>query len=156
MKKSRLEGWDKGIVVAATGVGKTFLAAFDSVGFEKVLFIAHREEILSQAESTFKCVRPGDSTGFFSGDRKDRNCDILFATVQTLGRKEYLNTEYFERNAFDYIVIDEFHHAVADSYKNILVYFKPRFLLGLTATPERLDSQDVFALCDIILYMKLD
>lgn len=148
LNKSRLEGWDKGIVVAATGVGKTFLAAFDSNGFDKVLFIAHREEILIQAESTFKCVRPEAATGFFSGDKKDRNCDILFATVQTLGRKEYLNTEYFLRNAFDYIVIDEFHHAVAESYKNIIEYFKPRFLLGLTATPERLDSQDVFALCD--------
>ncbi len=148
LKRSRLEGWDKGIVVAATGVGKTFLAVFDSVEFDKVLFIAHREEILIQAESTFKCVRPGKSTGFFSGDKKDRNCDILLATVQTLGRKEYLDTEYFLRDTFDYIVIDEFHHAVADSYRHILEYFKPRFLLGLTATPERLDSQDVFALCD--------
>jgi superfamily II DNA or RNA helicase len=148
LKKSRLEGWDKGIVVAATGVGKTFLAAFDSIGFDKVLFIAHREEILIQAECTFKCVRPETSTGFFSGEKKDRDCDILFATVQTLGRKEYLSTEYFSRDAFDYIVIDEFHHAVADSYKNIIGYFRPKFLLGLTATPERLDSQDVFALCD--------
>lgn len=148
LNKSRLEGWDKGIVVAATGVGKTFLAAFDSRGFEKVLFIAHREEILMQAESTFKCVRPKSSTGFFSGNKKDRDCDILFATVQTLGRKEYLNTDYFERDAFDYVVVDEFHHAVAESYKNIIEYFKPRFLLGITATPERLDNQDVFALCD--------
>lgn len=148
LKKSRLEGWDKGIVVAATGVGKTFLATFDSKEFEKVLFIAHREEILIQAAGTFECVRPDSSRGFFSGDRKDRNCDILFATVQTLGRKEYLNSEYFLRDKFDYIVIDEFHHAVADSYKNIIEYFRPRFLLGLTATPERLDSQDVFALCD--------
>lgn len=148
LDKSRLEGWDKGIVVAATGVGKTFLAAFDSRGFDKILFVAHREEILFQAESTFKCVRPEASTGFFCGDKKDRDCDILFATVQTLGRKEYLNTENFFRDAFDYIVIDEFHHAVADTYKNIIEYFKPRFLLGLTATPERLDNQDVFALCD--------
>jgi HKD family nuclease len=143
LDKSRFEGWDKGIVVAATGVGKTFLAAFDSIGFDKVLFIAHREEILIQAEGTFKCVRPDSSRGFFSGDRKDRNCDILFATVQTLGRKEYLSTEYFSRDAFDYIVIDEFHHAVAESYRNIIEYFKPGFLLGLTATPERFDSQAV-------------
>jgi superfamily II DNA or RNA helicase/HKD family nuclease len=148
LNNSRLEGWDKGIVVAATGVGKTFLAAFDSRGFDKVLFVAHREEILQQAESTFKCVRPEASTGVFCGERKDRDCDILFATVQTLGRKEYLSAEYFARDAFDYIVIDEFHHAVAESYRNILGYFEPKFLLGLTATPERLDSQDVFALCD--------
>ncbi|HYE82310.1 MAG TPA: DEAD/DEAH box helicase family protein [Clostridia bacterium] len=148
LNRSRLEGWDKGIVVAATGVGKTFLAAFDSKGYDKVLFIAHREEILIQAESTFKCVRPEAITGFFCGDKKDKNCDILFATVQTLGQKDYLNTEYFSRDVFDYIIIDEFHHAVAESYKNIIEYFRPRFLLGLTATPERLDSQDVFALCD--------
>jgi superfamily II DNA or RNA helicase/HKD family nuclease len=148
LNNSRLEGWDKGIVVAATGVGKTFLAAFDSRGFDKVLFVAHREEILFQAESTFKCVRPEASTGFFCGERKDRDCDILFATVQTLGRKEYLSTEYFARDYFDYLVIDEFHHAVAESYRSIIEYFKPKFLLGLTATPERLDSQDVFALCD--------
>ena len=148
LDKSRIEGWDKGIVVAATGVGKTFLAAFDSKGFDRVLYIAHREEILLQAEGTFRCVRPKASKGFFYGDKKDKDCDILFATVQTLGRKEYLNAEIFSRDSFDYIVIDEFHHAVAESYRNIIEYFKPKFLLGLTATPERLDSQDVFALCD--------
>jgi superfamily II DNA or RNA helicase/HKD family nuclease len=148
LKKSRLAGWDKGIVVAATGVGKTFLAAFDTKGFNKILFIAHREEILFQAERTFKCVRPETSTGYFSGERKDKDCDILFATVQTLGRKEYLNDEYFTRDQFDYIIIDEFHHAVARSYINVIEYFNPRFLLGLTATPERLDNKDVFALCD--------
>ena len=148
LKKSRLEGWDKGIVVAATGVGKTFLAAFDAKGFKRILFVAHREEILVQAERTFKCVRPEASTGFFYGERKDRDCEILFATVQTLGRKEYLNSEYFESDEFDYIVIDEFHHAVAGNYMNVIEYFKPKFLLGLTATPERLDNKDVFALCE--------
>ena len=148
LKKFRLEGWDKGIVVAATGVGKTFLAAFDSKGFNKILFVAHRAEILSQAERTFKCVRPEMTTGYFNGEQKDKDCDILFATVQTLGRKEYQQDENFTRDQFDYIVIDEFHHAVAENYKNIIEYFKPKFLLGLTATPERLDSQDVFALCD--------
>lgn len=148
LKKSRLAGWDKGIVVAATGVGKTFLAAFDSKSFDKVLFIAHREEILFQAERTFKCVRSEKTTGFFSGERKEKDCEILFATVQTLGRKDYLHSGIFRRDQFDYIVIDEFHHAVAESYMNVLEYFKPKFLLGLTATPERLDNQDVFALCD--------
>ncbi|AEE95426.1 DEAD/DEAH box helicase family protein [Mahella australiensis] len=148
LKKARLDGWNKGIVVAATGVGKTFLAAFDSKEFKKVLFVAHREEILFQAERTFKCVRPEISTGFFSGEQKDRECDVLFATVQTLGRREYLDDKIFSRDEFDYIVIDEFHHAVAESYVNIIEYFRPKFLLGLTATPERLDNQDVFALCD--------
>jgi superfamily II DNA or RNA helicase/HKD family nuclease len=148
LKKSRSDGWDRGIVVAATGTGKTFLAAFDSLKFERILFIAHREEILNQAEQTFKRVKPDATTGFFSGNRKDTDADIIFSTVQTLGRKEYLSDSYFAKDAFDYIVIDEFHHAVAESYLNIIEYFKPKFLLGLTATPERLDNQDVFALCD--------
>jgi superfamily II DNA or RNA helicase/HKD family nuclease len=148
LKKSRSEGWEKGLIVAATGVGKTYLAAFDSREFARVLFIAHREEILFQAERTFQCVRPEKSTGFFSGERKEQNCEILFATVQTIGREEYLQSGFFQRDEFDYIVIDEFHHAVADGYKKVLAYFEPKFLLGLTATPERLDNQDVFALCD--------
>ncbi|MGI6606692.1 MAG: DEAD/DEAH box helicase family protein [Peptococcia bacterium] len=148
LKKSRLEGWEKGLIVAATGVGKTYLAAFDSREFPRVLFIAHREEILFQAERTFQCVRPEKSTGFFSGERKNQNCEILFATVQTIGKEEYLHSGFFQRDEFDYLVIDEFHHAVADGYKKVLAYFRPKFLLGLTATPERLDNQDVFALCD--------
>lgn len=148
LRKSRLDGWDKGLVVAATGLGKTYLAAFDSRGFERVLFIAHRDEILLQSELTFRNARPGIRTGFFKGDRKDRDFDILFASVQTLGRKEYLDGSLFSEAEFDYIVIDEFHHAVSENYQNIIGYFKPKFLLGLTATPERLDNQDVFALCD--------
>lgn len=148
LRKSRLDGWDKGLVVAATGLGKTYLAAFDSREFRKVLFVAHREEILSQSERTFSNVRPDVTTGFFKGDTKDRDCDILFASVQTLGKKEYLTDSLFSETEFDYIVMDEFHHAVSDNYLNIISYFKPKFLLGLTATPERLDNQDVFALCD--------
>lgn len=148
LRQTRVEGWDKGIVVAATGVGKTYLAAFDSMNFKKVLFVAHREEILSQAERSFRCIRPNAATGYFSGDRKDTGQDIVFATVQTLGQKQYLTEGYFKEDEFDYIVIDEFHHAVAGNYSNVLEYFKPKFLLGLTATPERLDNQDVFALCD--------
>jgi len=148
LRKFREENLDKGIVVAATGIGKTFLAAFDSKEFKRILFVAHRDEILQQAENTFKCIRPKLTTGHFSGSQNDIKEDIIFASVQTLGKKEYLNEEYFQTDAFDYIVIDEFHHAVADHYTNIMEYFKPKFLLGLTATPERLDNKDVFALCD--------
>jgi superfamily II DNA or RNA helicase/HKD family nuclease len=148
LKKTREEGFDKGLVVAATGIGKTYLAAFDSKQYERILFIAHREEILKQAENSFRNVRPDKSTGFFYGELKEKNKDILFATVQTIGKSEYLNEKYFNKDYFDYIVIDEFHHAVAGNYKNIIDYFKPKFLLGLTATPERLDNKDVFALCD--------
>lgn len=148
LKKSREDGWDKGLVVAATGIGKTFLAAFDSKEYKKILFLAHREEILYQAKNTFEKVRPDLKFGIFNGNQKNMDFDVLFASVQTLGKPEYLSGEYFKTNAFEYIIVDEFHHAVAKSYKNVLGYFKPRFLLGLTATPERLDNKDVFALCD--------
>jgi len=148
LKKCREEGLDKGLVVAATGIGKTYLAAFDSLDFNKILFVAHREEILNQAETSFKNIRPNIKTGFFSGKNKDTDCDIVFATVQTMGQNKYLCEKYFKRDEFDYIIIDEFHHAAAGNYGNILEYFTPKFLLGLTATPERMDNKDVFALCD--------
>lgn len=138
LKKSRGEGYEKGLVVAATGIGKTYLAAFDSREYERILFVAHREEILKQAAQSFKNVRPDKSTGFFYSEFKEKDKDILFATVQTLGKDEYLTPEYFPEDHFDYIVIDEFHHAVAGNYRKILNYFKPKFLLGLTATPETL------------------
>ncbi|MGL4731570.1 MAG: DEAD/DEAH box helicase family protein [Clostridium sp.] len=148
LRKSREEGFDKGIVIAATGIGKTYLAAFDSKEYEKVLFVAHREEIIKQAQESFTRVRQCNDTGLFYGDIKDVNNKVVFALVQSLGKKEYLNSEYFPKDYFDYIVIDEFHHAVSNNYKNIIDYFTPKFMLGLTATPERLDSKDVFALCD--------
>ena len=148
LKQSREEGYDKGLVVAATGIGKTYLAAFDSREYERVLFIAHREEILKQAAISFKNVRNSDDIGFFYGNQKDTKNKFIFSLVQTLGKDEYLNENYFSKDYFDYIVVDEFHHAVSNNYKKIMEYFKPKFLLGLTATPERLDSKDVFALCD--------
>lgn len=148
LENSREEGFDKGLVVAATGVGKTYLAAFDSKSAKRVLFVAHREEIIKQAAISFKNVRQSDDIGFFYNNSKDKDCSMIFALVQTLGKDEYLNENYFKRDYFDHIVIDEFHHAVSNNYKKIIDYFKPKFLLGLTATPERLDSKDVFALCD--------
>lgn len=148
LDKSRKEGFKKGLVVAATGIGKTYLAAFDSKKYKNILFIAHREEIIKQAAQSFKNVRSDKRIGFFHSTVKDTKSDFIFATVQTLGKKEYLNDKYFSKNRFDYIVIDEFHHAVSKEYKNIINYFQPEFMLGLTATPERLDNKDVFALCD--------
>jgi len=148
LKKSREEGLEKAIVVAATGVGKTLIAVFDSVDFKKILFVAHREEILDQALLSFKTLRPNSTIGYFNGEVKETDKDLIIASVQTLGKEEYLNTKFFEPDHFEYIVIDEFHHAVAKSYRNIISYFKPKFLLGLTATPERLDNKDVFELCD--------
>lgn len=148
LENSREEGFDKGLVVAATGVGKTFLAAFDSAKAERVLFVAHREEIIKQAAISFKNVRKSEDIGFFYNITKDNDKSMIFALVQTLGKDEYLKEEYFKRDYFDYIVIDEFHHAVSSNYRKIIDYFTPKFLLGLTATPERLDSKDVFSLCD--------
>lgn len=146
LNKSRDEGYDKALVVAATGIGKTYLAAFDAKNYEKILFLAHREEIITQASESFKNIYPNKTQGFYYSKDKDIEKDIIFALVQSLGKKTNLNE--FKRDYFDYIIIDEFHHAVADNYKRVLDYFTPKFLLGLTATPERLDNRDVFALCD--------
>lgn len=148
LEKTREEGFDKALVVAATGVGKTYLAAFDSKNSKRILFVAHREEIIKQAAQSFKNVRNTDDIGFFYNDTKDTDKSMIFALVQTLGKNTYLNDNFFKKDYFDYIIIDEFHHAVSSSYRNIIDYFTPKFLLGLTATPERLDSRDVFSLCD--------
>ena len=146
LNKTRNEGFDKALVVAATGTGKTYLAAFDSKDYARILFVAHREEIIKQAQKSFKKVSPDKTSGLFYNKRKETDKDIIFALVQSLGRES--NIKQFRKDEFEYIIIDEFHHAVANNYKRILEYFTPEFLLGLTATPERLDNKDVFALCD--------
>lgn len=148
LENSRAEGATKGIVQAATGVGKTYLAAFDSKNYQKVLFVAHREEILKQAAVSFKNVRNSDDYGFFYGGEKTSDKSVIFASVATLGRPEYLTAKYFAPDYFNYIVIDEFHHAVNDQYMRIVNYFKPQFLLGLTATPERMDGRNIYEICD--------
>ena len=148
LENSRAEGATRGIVQAATGVGKTYLAAFDSRNYQRVLFVAHREEILNQAAVSFRNVRNSDDYGFFYGKEKTTDKSVIFASVLTLGRTEYLREEYFSAEYFDYIVIDEFHHAVTDQYLRIVNYFKPKFLLGLTATPERMDGRNIYELCD--------
>ena len=148
LEASRLEGAEKGLVQAATGVGKTYLAAFDSASYKHVLFVAHREEILKQAAVSFQNVRHSDDYGFFNGKHKDTDKTVIFASVATLGRKEYLTEDFFASDYFDYLVIDEFHHAVNDQYQRIVNYFKPQFLLGLTATPERMDGKNIYEICD--------
>ncbi|MGM9961084.1 MAG: DEAD/DEAH box helicase family protein [Allobaculum sp.] len=146
LERIREEGANRALVQAATGIGKTYLAAFDSLKFHRILFVAHRHEILAQAAESFHQVRPSDSSGFFEGKEHNTEAQMIFASVETLGKKQYL--ELFKRNAFDYIVVDEFHHAVAGMYQNLLQYFKPKFLLGLTATPERMDGCNIYELCD--------
>ncbi len=148
LEDSRKEGATKGLVQAATGVGKTYLAAFDSAVYEHVLFVAHREEILKQAAESFRNVRNSDDFGFFDGKHKDTDRAVIFASVSTLGRASYLCENYFAPDYFDYIVIDEFHHAVTECYQRLIDYFKPKFLLGLTATPERMDGRSIYEICD--------
>ncbi len=148
LEESRAEGAAKGLVQAATGVGKTYLAAFDSAKYEHVLFVAHREEILKQAAVSFRNVRQSDDYGFFYAKQKDTDKAVIFASVATLGKREYLTEDFFAPDYFDYLVIDEFHHAVNDQYQRIVNYFKPQFLLGLTATPERMDGKNIYEICD--------
>lgn len=156
LKQTRNEGYKRGLVVMATGLGKTWLAAFDSVQLasEKVLFVAHREEILTQAEYTFVRIRPEDKVARYSGLEHQLDADMLFASIQTLGKTQHLHK--FAADHFDYIVVDEFHHASAPTYRQLLKHFRPRFLLGLTATPERTDQADILALCDDNLVYRRD
>jgi len=145
--QTRQEGFTAGLVVLATGLGKTWLAAFDSdrSEFRRILFVAHREEILNQAIQTFRRIHPGARIGRLAGDQREIHTDFVFASVQTLGRIPHLSQ--FQPDDFDYIVIDEFHHAAADTYRRVIDYFRPKFLLGLTATPDRTDGADLLALC---------
>lgn len=145
---TRDQGFIRGLVVLATGLGKTWLAAFDAkqCGAKRILFVAHREEILNQAAETFLRIQPRSKVGFYMGERRDIEVDVLCASVQTLGRNRHL--ERFSPQHFDYIVVDEFHHAAAPTYRRLLNYFAPRFLLGLTATPDRSDQSDILSLCD--------
>lgn len=142
----RQHGEKKALVIAATGTGKTFMSAFDAKQFnpEKLLFIVHREEILRDAKETFERVIPTVSKGLYTGSQKDKEVDYLFATVQTMSRHY---TEY-SRDFFDYIIFDEAHHLGGETYQRLLNYFEPRFLLGMTATPERCDDFNIFECFD--------
>lgn len=151
LDERRKLGIQKSTVIAATGLGKTFLAAFDfkQSGLGNVLFLAHRENILITAMKTYRSVMDDVFFGaILSGRSKPPvlNRGSLFAMVQTISLSTTL-AEYAP-DAFDYIVIDEFHHAEAGSYQRVLERFKPKFLLGLTATPERMDGRDVLKICD--------
>jgi superfamily II DNA or RNA helicase/diadenosine tetraphosphate (Ap4A) HIT family hydrolase len=151
LERTRLEGYRAGLVVMATGLGKTWLAAFDSARpqFRRVLFVAHREEILRQSLDVFRRVQPDADLGLYYGGTKQPGARVLFASIQTLVG----NLHRFAPGRFDYVVIDEFHHAAARSYRKVIDHFQPDFLLGLTATPDRLDGADLLALCsDNLVY----
>ncbi len=146
LEATRVEGFAKGLVVLPTGLGKTYLAAFFAQSFRRVLFVAHRDEILRQAERTFKAVMPERSIARYDGYQRDREGDMVFASVYTMAARRH--RAQFSPSAFDLVVVDEFHHAAARSYQSLIEYFQPQFLLGLTATPDRADNRDVYALCD--------
>ncbi len=154
MAASRDGGYRRGLVVLATGLGKTWLAAFDAVrmGARRILFVAHREEILGQAAVTFVRILPKKRVGYYTGRSRDADVDVLCASVQTLAKAEHL--ERFAPQHFDYVVIDEFHHAAAGTYRRLLTHFAPSFLLGLTATPDRTDQSDILSLCDDNLHLR--
>ena len=144
----RNSGESKALVIAATGTGKTYLAAFDALQLKpkRLLFVVHRAKILKDAERTFKNVLPDIKTGILTGSEKTFDANYIFATNTMIGRTDIY--EKFDPYFFDYIVIDEAHRSSASTYQNILNYFKPKFLLGMTATPERTDALSIFKLYD--------
>ncbi len=147
LNRYRAVGTSRALVVAAAGSGKTYLAAFDALNFnpKRLLYIVHEGSILKKSLETFSDVFGNSVTyGIFSGEQKEMDADFVFATNITMCK----SLELFAKNEFDYIIIDECHHATAETYKKIIGYFEPEFLLGLTATPERMDNQDVFDLFD--------
>ncbi len=163
LREVRAKGWRRALAVLATGLGKTWLAAFDhqqlreEIGAPpRLLFLAHRKELLTQAAQTYR--REVYANGFRArvgwclGDECDLSADLVFASVAKLSRAEHLTKLAGQR--FDYVVVDEVHHAAANSYRRILSALEedpktqPRFVLGLTATPDRADSRDIMGLFD--------
>lgn len=134
----------RGLLISATGTGKTYLSGFDvkNAKAERVLFIAHRKTILSKAKETFETIIKDKKMGIYDGNMGEE--DYLFAMIQTMSKKEHL--EKFPKDYFDYIIIDEVHHGGAKSYQSLINYFTPRFMLGMTATPERGDNFDIYEL----------
>lgn len=146
----------RNLIVAATGTGKTIISAFDYKNFikthpnAKLLFIAHRKEILEQARKTFQAILRNNNFGqlWVDGNEPD-NHNHVFASVQTINSR--INTLSLDKSFYDYIVIDEVHHIAASSYRVVLEKFEPIVLLGLTATPERMDGEDILKdFCDTV------
>lgn len=141
---------NKALAIAATGTGKTYMSVFDAmqVNPKKVLFVCHRGDILIKAQESFDNVLGKTikdySSDIYKGSKHNKNAKYLFVTEDSLA----LHLEDFFQDEFDYIIIDEAHHAADNSYTKILNYFKPKFLLGLTATPERPDGKDIFSIFD--------
>lgn len=142
---------NKNLVIAATGVGKTVISAFDYKNFckenkkqpNRLLFVVHREEILKQARDTFRAILKDNNFGdLMVGGNVPESLEHLFVSIQSLNSKDLC--EITTEDYYDFIIVDEFHHAAAPSYQRLLSYYKPKVLLGLTATPERADNKDIF------------
>ena len=151
LDKLRKEGKKKALVISATGTGKTYLAAFDVRNFapKTMLFVIHRENIARKAMESFIEIIHDISTddfGVFTGTEKNTNVKFMFATAQTMSKIEHHSK--FQKNHFDYIVFDESHHAGSKMYDNIMDYFEPKFMLGMTATPERTNGFDIYSKFD--------
>ncbi|RQD79846.1 DEAD/DEAH box helicase, partial [Methanosalsum natronophilum] len=146
LRALRSKNKNKALLISATGTGKTYLSAFDVKEFnpDKFLYIVHRKNIARKSMDSFKnIIGTNRKMGIYSGNERQIDADFIFSTVQTISRDEHLNL--FDKNHFDYIVVDETHRAGAESYQKILDYFKPKFLLGMTATPERTDGFNIFS-----------
>ena len=139
---------DKALLISATGTGKTYLSAFavKNADPKRMLFVVHRENIVHEAMNTYKNIIKNHTFGLFTGNDKDINSDYIFATIQTIHKQKY--RELFKPDTFDYIIIDEVHRAGAASYQELIDYFKPQFLLGMSATPERSDHFDIYKMFD--------
>lgn len=137
----------RGLLISATGTGKTYLSAFDvkNANPQRVLFIAHRKTILNKAKEAFENILR-DKRVVIYGEDDIENADIIFGMIQTLSKENHLIK--FSPDYFDYIVVDEVHHGGAKSYQTLINYFTPKFLLGMTATPERGDNFDIYKLFD--------
>ena len=145
----RNNGYNKALLVSATGTGKTYLSAFDvkNSGAKRVLFLVHREQILNDAKNSFVNILGSNiKTGKITGSSKDWDADFIFSTTQSMSKPETM--KHFDPYYFDYIICDEAHHSISPHYRRIVDYFKPKFLLGMTATPERMDNGDIFQLFD--------
>lgn len=148
LSRLREQNQNKALIISATGSGKTYLSAFAIKEFaaKRVLFIVHRENILNAAIHSYAKVFPQLKAGKLTGELKQFESDFIFASLQTLQKDEHLYQ--FGADYFDYIVIDEVHRAGSAGYQKILKHFQPKFLLGMTATPERSDNFDIYQLFD--------
>ena len=141
LRKIYEAGEDRALLISATGTGKTYASAFATreLGFKRVLFLVHRNQIAKQAMKSYRKVFNGTvSMGMVTGKQQDYDADFVFGTIQTISKEETL--KHYERDHWDLIIIDEAHHSSAASYKRIMDYFIPRLWLGMTATPDKRDD----------------